>query len=292
MSDTAQATEDEGASVEELETAVAVLREENQRLRAEHRRLLQAKYRRSAQGLGVIALIAIGGATVVPAIRTLLLTVAAIAAFGGLLTYYLTPERFVAATVGESVYDAVAQTGEDLVDELGLHYDQIYLPTDTGRIRVYIPQHRDYTIPDRDEVGGLFVVSDTDENRGVALTPTGRDLVAELEATITGELTAASAPDQLAEALVEQFELADTATIDSQEPGRVTFAVAGSAYGDVERFDHPIASVLATGLATTLDRPVELETTTSENARVDSLITCRWEPDEHEDTPTDSDTEA
>lgn len=91
----------------------------------------------------------------------------------------------------------------------------------------------------------------------------------------------------LAEALVEQFELVDSASVDSREPGRVTFAISGSAYGGVDRFDHPVASILATGLATVLDEPIKLETTDSDTTQADYLVTCRWETDDDEDTDED-----
>ena len=86
------------------------------------------------------------------------------------------------------------------------------------------------------------------------------------------------APEELVaavcEALVEQFELVDAADPDAGELGRATVRIAGSAYGPVERLDHPVASLLATALADVTDEPVELEVATTGDT--ESLVTCRW----------------
>jgi len=274
----AASTEPEGEFEDavDLEARVAVLEEENRRLRAEHRRVLQAGYRRSALGFGAVAVLAVGGAVVFGAVRDVLLAIAAIAAFSGLLTYYLTPERFVPATVGEGVYDTVAATGRDLVESLGLYDEPQYVPTERG-VRVFVPQHRDYVIPPSDALDDAFVVTEDERSRGIALHPTGRRLVEQFETMVDGSPEDSRVVDQLAETLVEQFELADSATVDSREPGRVTVAVSGSAYGNVDRFDHPIGSVLATGLASTLDVPVGLDVAAPDRDRVDALVTCRWD---------------
>ena len=76
------------------------------------------------------------------------------------------------------------------------------------------------------------------------------------------------------ESLVEQFELVDAAAPDVGDR-RVTVRVAGSAYGPVDRLDHPVASFLGTTFATALDRPVELEVTPDSEGTY--LVTCRWD---------------
>ena len=81
--------------------------------------------------------------------------------------------------------------------------------------------------------------------------------------------------EQLADALVEGFEMVGSATPDvDPEEGRVTVAITDSRYGAVDRFDHPIPSFVAVGLARGTERPVTLESTTSDDDRVDYLVTC------------------
>lgn len=272
-----ESTSDDG-SIESLETELAVLREENRRLREEHRRVLRTGYRHTALGFLAIAVLAGVAAVVFPAVQEILVAVAAIAGFAGLLTYYLTPERFIAATVGESTYDAHAATGEGLIDDLGLQDTPVYVPTTADTVRVFLPQHTAYDIPTLDAETGVFVIPENEAARGVTLWPTGASLIEAFERATTSPPDGPMIGEQLTEALVEQFELVDTAVIDSQEAGRLTVAITGSAYGDPTRFDHPVASVLATGLARVHDTPITLETTTSQDARYDYLLTCRWGP--------------
>lgn len=86
--------------------------------------------------------------------------------------------------------------------------------------------------------------------------------------------------DQLADATVEVFELAASVTTDvDPADGRSSIGIDDSTYGDVDRFDHPIASLFATGLAVMLETPITVEVTTGDD-RAEFLVTCRWEPDE------------
>lgn len=220
------------------------------------------------------------------AAQEILFAFAATALFGAVLTHYLTPEKFIAASVGERVYDAgTATVGAELISELGLQDSSIYVPSaSTDRassvpVRLFVPQHRNYDLPEAAALESLFVVTDDDRSRGVSLTPAGGGLVREFESTLTDDL--ATEPDELAaqltSALVENFELAASATVEyDADNRRVTVGIQESAYGPVTRFDHPIASFVATGLAKQLDAPVRVETTAADGDQADYLITCRW----------------
>jgi len=262
----------------DLRAQLELLREENRRLRADRRRVLKARYRRTALGLAALGLVSLAGAVLFPPAREVLLALAGVGLFGGVLVYYLTPERFVAATVGEATYDAVARTGERLVGDLGLTDQRVYVPTDDGA-RLFVPQHEAYTIPDATALDGI-VVPDEESGRGLAVHPTGARLSREFERTVTGE--PATDPgvlaDQLADALVEGFELADGASGDG-EPGRVTVEVSDPVYVGVERFDHPIASLVGVAVATTLEVSVEVGVTTSDDDRIDAVVTAEWSPE-------------
>jgi hypothetical protein len=262
----------------DMQARLEVLREENRRLRAEYRRTLQARYRRSALGMAALGLLALGGAALFPAVREVLLALAAIGLFAGVLVYYLTPERFIAASVGESVYDAHARTGTALVDDLGLTDRRVYVPTGEG-VRLFVPQHEAYAVPDEDAMDDAVVVTDDEQRRGIAVHPSGGDLFAEFERTLTGEPSPepAALADQIADGVVEAFELADSATGDG-EAGRLTVEVSGSVYADVDDFDHPVASFVGVATAATLDAPVELDVTDGGD-QVDALVTVTWDPD-------------
>lgn len=274
----------------ELAAQIDLLAEENRRLRREYARARRSQYRRTALGLVGLGLLAVGGAAVFPEARTVLLALGATGLFAGLLTYYLTPEQFIPARVGERVYAALAANGAVLAADLGLADERVYVPTGDpdDPVRLFLPQHEDYEVPDGDALGDVFVVTGDERARGVSLKPTGQALFGEFERALAGPLSddPGTLAEQLADALVEQFELVDSTRVDAAvddegEDGdgrggdRVTVGVSGSAYGAVDRFDHPVASVLATGLVHGLDAPVAVDVTPGDD-RTDYLVTATW----------------
>ncbi|WP_255193456.1 hypothetical protein [Natronobeatus ordinarius] len=285
----------------EATAQVELLAAENRRLRSQYARLRQARYRRTALGLAFLGGLAALGGLLLPDGREVLFALAATGLFGAVLTYSLAPGRVVAADVGERIHAAAATNGAAIADALGLADEHVYLPTtDTGGVgdaaRLYVPQQAGddllealSTPADRDgledrrgleDVTGPFVTDD--ERRGLVLEPTGGPLYREFERELVDDLesTPVGLTTQLADALVEGFELADAATPDVDAgDGRATVALTGSVLGDVDRFDHPIASFLAVGLAAGLERPVSLEIAPGDD-RADWLVTCRWVPEE------------
>jgi len=273
------------AEVADLRTRVEVLREENRQLREESRRLTRARYRQTALGLlGVAGVAAVGG-VLFPAARSVLVVLAGIGAFGAVLTYYLTPERFIAASVGEQVYATLAANGDRLVEEFGLADHRVYVPTGEGQVRLFVPQHEEYAVPDGSDLERVAVVPGERRERGIALEPTGQRLHAAFERSRRadeGDGVEAVAGG-LADAVVEQFELAGAADPDADpEDGRVTVTVRDSALGGVGRFDHPVASFVATGVALGLDRPVRLAVEDGNGAG--THVTCRWTAEGDVDT--------
>ncbi|WP_408959699.1 hypothetical protein [Natrinema sp. 74] len=265
-----------GPDPTELAARADLLAAENSRLRDEYARAMRTTYRRTAQWLAVVGAVAALGGVLLPDGREVLFSLGAIGLFGAILTYYLTPGQFVAADVGERVYAAAAANATALVDELALRDDRLYLPgRDSSPVRLFVPQRADYDRPD-DRSGPVVTHA---AERGLLLEPTGGRLFASFERTLAEPLptdpTAATA--QLADGVVEQFELATSAepSVDADD-GRVTVAVESSAFGAVDRFDHPIASFFAVGLADTLDRPIELTVEPGDD-RSHWLVTCRWD---------------
>lgn len=268
-----------------LAARVELLQEENQRLRQAFAYARRAEYRRAAIGLAVVGAAAVLSAVVFPTVRTVLLTLGATGLFAAIISYYLTPERFVSATIGEYVYTTTVADHETLVSELGLQETRIYVPTAAAgdrSARLFVPEHREYSLPAEEDLDSLFVITENARQRGAAFEPTGTALFRESRQAVSGDV--ASEPgalcDQLADATVELFELAASVTTDvDPADGRASIGIDDSAYGDIDRFDHPIASLFATGLAVMLETPVTVEVTTGDD-RAEFLVTCRWEPDE------------
>nr|WP_240145721.1 hypothetical protein [Halococcus salsus] len=266
---------------------IEVLREENQRLREEYARARRTQYRRTALALAAVGLVAALGGVLFPNTRTVLFALGGTGLFAAALTYYLTPEQFVSATVGEGVYSAFATTEAALVDELGLQDDRVYLPgpetVEGSSIRLFVPQHAEYRPPDPMALGSVFVIDD-EAARGLSLHPSGGPLFEEFRRALSTALPADAdrLADRLADGLVEEFELVRSTTRDVSgesdgEGGNVTIGIDGSAYGAVDRMDHPVASFLGVGFAEGLDRPVSVTVRSVEDDRADYLVTCSWD---------------
>lgn len=272
--------DDDTGDTEELAAQVELLREENRRLRESYARAKRAQYRRVAAGLGGLGLLAILAAVAFPVARTVLLALGATGVFGGLLTYYLTPERFISASVGTGVYVALASNFEDLSAELGLEDPLLYVPAgETGsRVRLFRPQRAAFEVPDAGALESVFVVTEEAGQRGIALEPTGRALFEEFERALEAPLGSSldELLSQLRDGVLEQFEIADSLAFDADsDNGRVTLEFDGGVYGGVSQFDHPAVSFVAIGLVRHLGCPVRVET-----GRTDGVVTFRWEADD------------
>ncbi|WP_223302226.1 hypothetical protein [Haladaptatus sp. R4] len=118
---------------------------------------------------------------------------------------------------------------------------------------------------------------------GDTVSPFGRARWPVSRVFLAGRAVAETPEDlavQLADALVESFALSDSVTTEVGADGRsVTFGVSGSAFGSVERFDHPISSFVAVGLARALDRPISVEQLAAGGEDTEYLVRCSWESD-------------
>lgn len=246
----------DGTSVarEELAAQVDLLREENRRLRAERARALRARHRRTALGLVAVGLVAAAGAALFPGSREALFVLAATGLFGAVLTYSVTPERFVAAVVGEAAARTHADGLAAVAADVGLSDERVYLPGPGSGVRLFAPQRSAFSVPDDPSPG--FVVGDDPAERGLVVDPTGDALFGEFERGLEGPLgeDPPTVADQLAEGL-EGFELVDRARPEAD--GRtLRVGVAGSALGPVDGFDHPVVSFVATGAVRAFGDPV------------------------------------
>ncbi|SEP20986.1 hypothetical protein SAMN05216388_104510 [Halorientalis persicus] len=269
-----------GADPEELTALVEELRSENERLREEYVSSQRNEYRRTAIALVILGTMGVAGGFVFTVARQVLFVLGGVGLFGGVLTWYLTPERLVSISIGESVYESTAETGQRLQAELDLQETAVYVPITglTGKsVRLFIPQSSDYQIPDIEALESLFVLPESSDERGVSLRPTAAGLVQEFERSVSGEIAKEPRPlaTQLGDALVKQFELVDD--IDTRvdtETQQIIVEVSNSIYDDLDRFDHPVASFLGAGFATGLGRPVSVDTEHDEDY---TLVTCGWQ---------------
>lgn len=249
-----------GPSREELAVQVELLEEEVDRLREEYGRMRRTRYRRTAAGLLAVGVVAIVGGLLFPGARTTMFAFGATGAFAAVLTYYLTPEQFVSASVSERIYAVLADNEAAIADDLGLSTERVYVPTEEAgerTVRLFVPQFGEFSLPET--LDAPLVVTDDERERGLSLRPTGEPLFEEFERALAGTLgdTPEQLASQLTDAIVEQFELASGATTDVGADGEVVVVdVTGSAYGRVDRFDHPVASLLGVGIAGGLDVPV------------------------------------
>lgn len=275
-----QTPSDEHADREQLAAERTLIREENERLRRAVADAHRTRHARAAVSLAALGLIALLGALAFPAEQTVLIALGGTGLFAATVTRFLTTERFVSADIGEDVYEALVSSHESIIAELGLQNERIYVPSDGERgVRLFVPQHSEYVIPSGTDINSTFVVTDDSRHRGMTLEPTGRRLLPELRTTITGEPSADPTilAEQIADGIVEGFELARGATTDvDPAAGRVTIAIVDSAYGPVDQFDHPIGSLFAVTFATILDEPVTLEAYTTEGSS-EQFVKCSWD---------------
>ena len=279
--DSSDTTGGESQSREELVTQIRLLTEENKRLRESYTQAKQTQYRQTALSLTGVGVLASMGAIVVTSASTVLFALAGVGFFGGILTYYITPEQFVSADVGRSVYQVLADNEATLAQELGLTTEQVYIPDGTTDpdVKLFVPQTAGDPLPSPQAVQQCIVVTEG-QTKGLAFQPSASRLFHSFKQTLPGSLDSepATMADQLTEALVEQFELLESASTDfAPDEGRLTVSCVGSAYGPIDRFDHPVKSFLAVGIATGLDTPVSVESVESTDDRTEYYVTCRWE---------------
>ncbi|QLH81348.1 hypothetical protein [Halosimplex pelagicum] len=274
-------------SHDDLVVELERLRERNRQLRATYERARTAQYRRTAIGLAALGVVGVASAALVPSLRDVLLVLGATGLFGGLLTFYLTPEQFIAADVSQSVYDTMAGDRTELVADLGLADERVYVPVgESGdRVRLFVPQYEDYELPDGDALADSLVVPAEKGGRGATFTPTGTPLYESLLESLPGDPAERPGPlaEQVSDALVEQFELLDNARIDDSEAGRLTVGIGETVYGPADRFDNPVASLYAVALARVLDEAVSVDIDTVTDGRDNFLLTYRW-GDDHDST--------
>lgn len=283
--DAGESGPDDSIDGEERQRRLDELRAENRRLREDYARGRRLQHRQTAIALLGVGLVGIAAGITFPSARTVLLALGATGVFGSILTYFLSPERVMPATVGRSAYDATRETGSAIRDELGLADVAVYVPVDSAAtetrapVRLFVPQSPEYDLPSDDDLRSTFVVPDGGRRRGVAFTPTAGRMLAEFNQirSVETDLRLDTRVAQLCDALVEQFELVRAADAElDEEMQRITVGVTGVTYPNAAGFDHPVASFLGGGLAHGLDAAVTVEVERVDDGDSDFLVTCRW----------------
>lgn len=274
---------DAESSIEDSELAaqIDILVSENKRLRRLLAERQRSRYRQTAIALIGVGIVCGAAGTLVSEAAPVLFALAGTGVFGGVLTYFLTPERFITADIGQRVYEATAQSFDRICADLGISGRRIYIPVAPADRNVsksnswlFIPQSEETTIPTAAAIDSAFVVED--DARGLTVQPTGSELFTSFEESLTESL--GDSPDtlcaQLSDALVEDLELAKSIEYETApDEGRVSMRFSEILYGNATQFDHPIVSLVAVGLATGLQVPIETTITDTDPLSV----TFRWE---------------
>lgn len=293
----------ESADEAELRERIDQLDAENRRLRRSVTEATQQQYRSTALGLLAVGVVC-GLLGIVTPDGAVLFALSGVGLFSGVLTYYLTPNRVIPAELGERIYTATAGSYAEICRDLGLSDRRVYVPipvaeestsaasTDSDgeptraasagpeqerTARLFVPQQATAELPDADRLTeGAFVVDAG--THGLSVQPTGGGLFEAFSAVLSEPLaeTPEALSQQLSDAVVEEFELASSATADiDPEGGRMTVRFAEPLFDSHRQFDHPLVSFCAVGLAVGLDSPVE--TTVTNSAPLS--VTFRWETD-------------
>jgi hypothetical protein len=257
----------------EREARIELLEEQNRRLREEYARAQRSQYRRTALGMGVIGVFGFVGGFVFPGYATVFFSFGGIGVFAAVLTYFLTPEQFLPASIGSVVYESMAANQASLVDNLGLSDARVYVPVGAdGSVRIYVPQMEEFTIPDLEHLTDGVLVVPTSSERGLSLRPTGGPLTDEFTRLFDGPLPNEVAPlsAAISDALVEQFELVEMATPESSADD-VVIGLQGVAFSQLDRFDHPVCSFVATTTAVALGQPCTVSVSDGDD-RFDGVV--------------------
>ena len=180
--------------VEDLVVQVELLTEENRQLRAEYTRSQQLRHRRTAFGMAALGVLSALAAIPFENSRSVLFALAGTGLFASILTYYLTPQRFVSAAIEERIYSATAASGDRIVSDLGLQDTRVYVPSVRSGddrfadVRLFVPQHPEYVLPNNDELTVPFVVTKNEMSRGVSFYPIGATLFHEFETNMSDAL--------------------------------------------------------------------------------------------------------
>ena len=232
----------------------------------------------SALAFLLFGLAAIAGSFFVTDSQTVAIAVGSTFLFGFLLVILLSTEQYVQASVHEGVYRDMARNEAALIEARNHTRILVYVPRSSveDSATLFAPKHSDFRIPDEPALDSLFVTTETEQEEGIALSPSAASMFSEFESRSVPALSAdpAELSIQLIGGLVEGFELAKEADAEvNRESDSIKFEIELSGYEEGIGFDHPIISFLGVGLANGLDRPVSVGFQMSGGGQYDLSVT-------------------
>jgi hypothetical protein len=228
--------------------------------------------------------LAVAGATQFPDVTEILFILGGIGLYTAVLIWYLTPEEFSPHTVAEGIYEVVTRNRRDIIEQFDLSIEPTYVYTgDAEHAKVFIPQQPNDHPPAPERITTTILTTDQNVCYGAAFVPCGLSLFEEFEQIRPDPLgeTPETAVEQLLEGLTEGFGLIENPSfVLGDDANELELYVEDVPFGPVTRFDHPIVSFVAIGLAEALNASVavEVESESDESESSESEITYRWEP--------------
>lgn len=274
-----------GEPSESLDEQIRRLEADLARLQERYRYARRSRYRRLAGALGLIGTGTMLAGLYLPHAQEVLFALGGTGLFAAVLLYFLVPEPVVPAATGEYVYTALAANQVAVIGELGLQGETVYVPRGPSAdpaVSLFVPQSSDYVIPSAEELASFFVIADDGRRRGISLQPSASDLLGQFLSTTAGGLRTEPRPlvDQLRDGLRDTFGVVEsTRSSVNSEAGQASIGIDGNAFGRTDRFDNPVTSFIAAGLALGLETPISVDVTPAEAGKYDHIVTCHWQPD-------------
>jgi len=260
------------------------LTEQTEELHADSLRARDARHRPLAIALAgtgsTVVLVGIllgahGTATAIPS--TTVIVVGGIGLFTGLFLYYVTPERFVTATVATALCRTLDSVSKSFVEDATTPL-YAYASGSTGEDRVHL------------ELSTAAVSTDGEgtlherygdqrppapESTPRQMVPSGLSIYREIGPTPPySEGSTRERILRLAETLNSPLGLVDD--VDATwESDRLVVRIANSTCGPIDRFDHPVPSLLACGLAVETESKVVVGIERLDATDYDWQVACR-----------------
>jgi hypothetical protein len=211
---------------------------------------------------------------VAPAFRTLLVAFAGIGLFGALLLWTVTRDRFLSLSTAEAICEPLLRNQTVLTDSLELDGQPWYVPMSDGDVRLVVPSSDP---DDQEEVREMATLGVGDDGQSLCTNAVGTSLLSETK------LPGGSLPEPthdtlelLADVACSQFELTDTIRRVDDGPGFALVSIEGETFADSDYLEYPVSSLLAVGLAKTLDQPVVISERNVDTATDSAEVQLEW----------------
>jgi len=262
----------------EIRERLEQLETENAQL---HSQLASAvKYRNFAIVLVATAVVSLGLSWRFPGRRTVYVGLAGVGFIGVVVLLVYAKEPLVSDKVLRAIRNTRNQNIVEISQVLGTQTRVSYVPVPGDDVRMCISSHSLEQLSTVD--GNKPSITKVDDQYCLLMEPTGKRLLFEAEKqAVKLPDNAESALPVLLEAVTDQFVLAETIEVITTGEAigsgdyQVTVRVGGVRFGDATNIDHPISSLIGTGLATVIQTPVETTAATTDDRA--TMITFSWQ---------------